>query len=116
MTLEPLKHYTFHAYLISVDIKLSNARWTAEESITELSELCKTAGLIVKGSYIQQRRSPHRGSYIGKGAVEGLKTIIEENKIEVVIADDELSPSQQRHLEEELCIKINTFCSKKYVK
>ncbi len=105
-SMEPVKHENYHAFLIAVDIKLSNPKWSADESVEELAELCKTAGLVVKGCYIQKRSSIHRGTYIGKGAIEETKDFIKEEKIEVVVADDELSPSQLRNLEQMLGVKI----------
>lgn len=90
--------------LLGLDIK--NTQWPASDSLDELGELARTAGLIVVEKILQSRSFIDPTWYIGKGKLEELKQIIQEKQIKVCIADDELTPSQQKNLEKELCIKV----------
>lgn len=65
-----------------------------------------TAGAEVVGASIQRRQSPNPAFYVGKGKLEELSELKAELGYDVVIFDDELSPTQQRNLEEALEIKI----------
>ncbi len=65
-----------------------------------------TAGAEVVGASIQRRQSPNPAFYVGKGKLEELAELKEELEYDVVIFDDELSPTQQRNLEEALKVKI----------
>ena len=78
----------------------------AEDSLIELAELAQTAGGEVVGTMIQPLESRNKKTYIGKGKVEELKALVEETQAQAAVADDELSPSQIRNLEEELGIKV----------
>jgi len=94
------------AILIGLELKKSDSLWSSTESLLELKELSRTAGLDVVEFLSQTRESPHPRSYIGKGKIDELREIILEEKIEVLVTDDELHPSQQKNLEQELNIKI----------
>jgi len=78
----------------------------AKEYLDELAFLAETYGLATKKTYIQKLERPDKSTFIGKGKVNEVKQFVEENKIDVVIFDDELSPSQQRNLEKVLGKKI----------
>lgn len=65
-----------------------------------------SAGARIVGEVIQQRRSPDPATYIGKGKVEELRESVLNDGADVVIFDDELSPSQARNLEEALNTKV----------
>ncbi|MDO4765588.1 MAG: GTPase HflX [Eubacteriales bacterium] len=78
----------------------------AEDSLVELAELADTAGGQVVGTMIQPLEARNKKTYIGKGKVEELKELIEETGAAAAIADDELSPSQIRNLEEALGVKV----------
>ena len=80
--------------------------WSSQESLTELGELAKTAGLTVTQSISQKRETPHPTFYVGKGKLSELGDVIKEHSIEVLVTDDELSANQQKRLEETLSIKI----------
>jgi GTPase len=75
-------------------------------SIEELGELARTADLDVVGTFNQNRTKPDPRGYLGSGKLDELAKIVIDQSIEVVIADDELSPGQQRHLERCLKTKI----------
>jgi len=77
-----------------------------EASVDELSELAKTAGAETVGRLIQKRETVSSATYIGKGKVEELRSLIEETDATGIICDDELSPAQMKNLEEALDTKV----------
>ena len=78
----------------------------AEISMRELEELAQTAGAIVVSKLIQNREGRDTSFYIGRGKVEELKLLAQTTEADMVIFDEEISPSQQRNLEEALGIKV----------
>ncbi len=78
----------------------------AKEYLEELAFLAETYGLETRKSFTQKLEKPDKATFIGKGKVNEIKNFVVENKIDVVIFDDELSPSQQRNLEKEFGKKI----------
>ncbi len=93
------------AYLIAVDAG-GDAGWSAEESLLELASLVETAGGVVVGSMAQHRETIHPLWYLGSGKAEELKQAKGETGFTMLVADDELSPRQQRSLEELLNVKV----------
>ncbi|NBP83181.1 GTPase HflX [bacterium] len=93
------------AFLIAVDTG-SDVGWPAEDSLQELASLARTAGAEVVGAEWQQRRHPDPDTYIGAGKANELLAAKVETGFTVLIADDELSPTQQRGLEEVLGVKV----------
>ncbi|HET9084560.1 MAG TPA: GTPase HflX, partial [Candidatus Limnocylindrales bacterium] len=93
------------AFLVAVDTG-SEDGWTAQESLAELANLATTAGADVVGAEWQNRRHVDPNWYVGKGKAEELASAKRETGFDVLIADDELSPAQQRSLEELLRIKV----------
>lgn len=90
--------------LVSVDRKLSKAAtavatFTLEESLTELSELVGTANMVVAGLLIQKTATANSRSYIGSGKVNELVELIKRVDAKTIVVDDDLSPTQQRALE-----------------
>jgi GTP-binding protein HflX len=86
------------AFLIAVDTG-QDPGWTAEESLTELASLAITAGAEVVGAEWQNRRHVDPNWYVGKGKAEELSSAKSETGFTLLVADDEISPSQQRALE-----------------
>jgi GTP-binding protein HflX len=78
----------------------------AKEYLEELAFLAETYGLETKKTFTQKLEKPDKATFIGKGKLSEIKGFVLENKIDVVIFDDELSPSQQRNLEKELGKKV----------
>jgi GTPase len=78
----------------------------AKEYLDELAFLVETDGLIPVKQFTQRLEKPDKSTFVGKGKVQELKAFIKEHEIDVVVFDDELSPSQQRNLERELQKKI----------
>lgn len=77
-----------------------------EKSLEELGELAATAGASVAGVVIQRRESVHPGTYIGKGKIEEVRDLLYETQAAGIICDDELSPAQMNHLQDELECKV----------
>ena len=78
----------------------------AEDSVTELAELVKTAGATVVGTLIQKRETIHPGTYVGTGKVEEIAQLIAQTGATGIVGDDELSPVQLRNLENMLDTKV----------
>ncbi len=76
------------------------------EYLKELAFLAETAGGIVLKSFVQKRDKPNPKTFLGSGKLQEIKNYIEENKVDSVIFDDELSPAQQKNLEKFLQVKI----------
>ena len=83
------------AILCSVD----TGEFDAEVSIDELEELAKTAGAEVVAKVIQPRPAPDAALFLGTGKLDEIKESYLFDDIDVLIFDDELSPSQQRNIE-----------------
>jgi GTP-binding protein HflX len=77
-----------------------------EEYLDELEFLALTYGAETKKRFIQRLERPDKSTYIGKGKILEIKEYIEQNNIQLLIFDDELSPAQQKNLEKELKKKI----------
>jgi GTP-binding protein HflX len=93
------------AFLVAVDTGGDDG-WTAEDSLAELANLATTAGAEVVGAEWQNRRHVDPNWYVGKGKAEELVAAKRETGFDVLVADDELSPAQQRALEELLNVKV----------
>ncbi|HEY7828808.1 MAG TPA: hypothetical protein VIB99_11270, partial [Candidatus Limnocylindrales bacterium] len=93
------------AFLLAVDTDTDDG-WTAEDSLAELASLALTAGAEVVGAEWQNRRHVDPNWYVGKGKAEELLSAKSETGFDVLVADDELSPAQQRALEELLKVKV----------
>ena len=81
--------------LVSVD----TGEFDAYVSIDELEELAHTAGAEVFAKLIQKRDKPDNATFLGGGKLWELKNICDNNEIDLLIFDGELTPSQQRNIE-----------------
>lgn len=93
------------AFLIAVETGTDEG-WTAQESLEELSNLANTAGADVVGVEWQRRRHVDPNWYLGKGKADELRRAHDETGFTLLIADDELSPKQQKALEGLLSVKV----------
>jgi GTPase len=93
------------AFLVAVDTG-DDPGWTAEDSLTELAALAATAGADVVGAEWQNRRHVDPNWYVGKGKAEELLQAKSETGFDILVADDELSPAQQKTLESLLNVKV----------
>mgnify|MGYP001770205106 CR=1 FL=1 len=75
-------------------------------SMEELKSLTATAGGNVLAVCTQNRLRPEPSTYIGKGKLAEVKRLVEELEVDLVIFNDELSPSQQRNLAYDLQVKV----------
>jgi GTP-binding protein HflX len=80
----------------------SDGSWPVEESLAELAQLARTAGLVVVGQVMQRMERPNPATFIGPGKVEEVVRRVDELAADVVVFDDELSPRHQRELEKML--------------
>ena len=78
----------------------------AADELAELRELARTAGVDPVAHLVQHRAHPDVRSYVGKGKLEELKRAYAESGAEVLVVDDELSPTQQRALENALGARV----------
>ena len=76
------------------------------EYLDELEFLAETAGAEGIKKFIQKVDKADSRTYIRSGKLEEIKAFVEENEIEVVIFDDELSPTQLRNIERVLNVRI----------
>jgi GTP-binding protein HflX len=93
------------AFLVAVDTGDGDG-WSAEESLGELANLALTAGAEVVGAEWQNRRHVDPNWYVGKGKATDLVAAKAETGFDLLVADDELSPSQQKALEGLLNTKV----------
>ncbi len=80
--------------------------WSAEDSLNELGALASTAGATAVGSMIQRLPHPDRLTYVGKGRAQELSDLEKQVGFDLVIFDDELTPTQQRNLEKHLDARV----------
>lgn len=79
---------------------------TAKEYLEELEFLVTTAGGITKGVFTQKLAFPDRATFVGSGKLDEIKEYIKAEEIDMVVFDDELSPSQLRNIEKYFEIKV----------
>ena len=84
--------------------------WQDEEKVAEyldeLEFLASTAGAITLKRFTQKLEKPEGKTFVGTGKLTEIREYVKEHEIDLVIFDDELSPSQQRNIEKELRVKI----------
>ncbi|MEY3442635.1 MAG: hypothetical protein RLZZ519_916 [Bacteroidota bacterium] len=78
----------------------------AEEYLEEMQLLAQTAGAVTLKVFLQKMDKVHSGTYVGKGKLEEIKAYIEEHKADLVIFDDDLTPSQVRNIDRALEVKV----------
>jgi GTPase len=94
-----------HCLLVGV-IHADITEEIALEHIDELEFLAETAGAITKHRILQKLPYPNPKTYVGTGKLEEIKQYIKAADLDLVIFDDELSPSQLRNIERELECKV----------
>jgi GTP-binding protein HflX len=77
-----------------------------EDDLQELGELLRTAGVAVVGKMVQRREQPHPNTYLGPGKVAEAKAAAKQADANLIACDDELTPRQERNLEEALGIPV----------
>jgi len=92
--------------LVALATKGSADKWSVEDSLDELAQLAGTAGAEVVGKLVQRLPRASKTHYLGRGKLEELISLKDSTKYSVAIFDDELSPLQQRKLEDALQVKV----------
>ena len=77
-----------------------------KEYLDELAFLVDTAGGVVETSFTQKMLRPERATFVGTGKLEEIRAYVKSEEIDMVVFDDELSPSQLRNIERELEVKV----------
>jgi GTP-binding protein HflX len=80
--------------------------WQIEDDIDELSQLARTAGATICGRLTQSRPQPDPRYFFGSGKVQELALMVQEFGANLVVVDQELTPTQQRTLEEVVGVKV----------
>ena len=80
--------------------------FSAQESMAELRELATSAGADVVGEFIQSREKPDPATLIGRGKLQEIAGAAASAQADLVIFDHDLSPSQQRNIEDELNVRV----------
>lgn len=93
------------AILVGVTTKDQDEKKTIEY-LDELAFLAETAGIRTLKRFTQKLDVPHPKTFIGKGKLEEVLSYVKEYELDIVIFDDELSPSQLRNIERVLEVKI----------
>ncbi len=103
---EPTKPPRQRAFLVGVEIKGQPGILSLDDSLEELALLADTAGIEVIGHTTQRIDRIHPGTFIGSGKITEIIALVENSLADVVIFDNELSPTHQRELEEKLGSKV----------
>ncbi len=90
------------AVLVGIEIKGDSSAWTVHDSLQELGQLARTAGLAVCARTWQKLAHPDPATYVGSGKVRELKELAAAEDARYIVFDDELSPGQQRKVEKAL--------------
>jgi GTP-binding protein HflX len=77
-----------------------------KEYLEELEFLVETAGGLTMKTFTQKMQRPERATFVGTGKLEEIKEYVTAEEIDIVVFDDELTPSQLRNIERELQVKI----------
>ena len=99
------REYPETAVLVGV-INSQHSEEVAGEYLEELAFLAETAGAEPRAIFTQKLDVPHPKTFIGSGKLGEVKEFVKEEEIDMVIFDDELSPSQIRNIEREMNCRI----------
>ena len=88
--------------LVGVDL----GEYDCEASLDELEELTKTAGAEVEARVTQRRETPDSATFIGSGRLKEIKNFCADNDVDLLIFDSELTPSQQRNIEDITDVRV----------
>lgn len=83
-------------------IQSGQSREMVQEHMDELAFLATTASAQNLRSFVQSLDRPDTRTFVGKGKLEEIKTYVEENEVDLLIFDDELTPTQLRNIEKEI--------------
>ncbi|MDR5684303.1 MAG: GTPase HflX [Armatimonadota bacterium] len=103
---EPASHHRAERAVLVGLVVPGREGWSTPATLEELRRLAETAGADVVDVVVQSRPRPDPSTLIGKGKVQELRGLCEREAADLVVFDEELTPAQQRTLEEELGIKV----------
>jgi GTP-binding protein HflX len=89
-----------------VGVETGKQLWKLDDSLAELEQLAATAGVDVVGRVSQKMGRRNPTTLVGKGKLDEIKEALGEHKADIILFDEELTPSQQRNLEDALDTKI----------
>ena len=84
---------------VLVGVALPSSAWRLDDTLAELARLVETDGAVVVGQVTQRLEAPNPRTFIGSGKVEEIAELLKTLNADIVVFDDELSPSQQSNLE-----------------
>jgi len=90
---------------VGVNVRSQADYWKLEDSLAELAELTRAAGANPVALLTQSMNKPSP-TYVGKGKLDELQHVIRRERVDTAIFDDELTPNQQKILEDKLEIKV----------
>jgi GTPase len=91
---------------ILVCVLLPNSNADPHDPLGELHSLADTAGATVVGELMQNRHKPDSGTFLGTGKVNELAQMVQELKAQIIIFDNDLSPSQIGNIEDVVKVKV----------
>lgn len=100
------RHLKEAAVLVGVELPGPNHQVPLEYSLEELERLAETAGARVVKKFTQQLRSVTPATLIGRGKLEEIRAAVDDLKPDLVILDEELTPAQQRNLENSFKVRV----------
>jgi len=101
----PISTYVPPETCILVGVDTGDGEWSIEDSIEELARLSETAGAVPVGRLVQRLDHPSPKTFLGSGKVNELKSMADGLDVDVIVFDNELTPSQQANLERLLGMK-----------
>ncbi|HAH35513.1 MAG TPA: GTPase HflX [Algoriphagus sp.] len=93
------------AVLVTV-VRQNESDQLIEEHLDELAFLTETLGVKAVYRFTQKMEKPDIKTFVGKGKLEEIQSYVEHFAVDMVIFDDDLSPSQMKNLENELKVKV----------
>lgn len=101
----PVSTYVPPERCILVGVDVGGSEWDIDASLDELARLAETAGAVPVARLVQRLDRPVPKTFIGSGKVVELKELAESLNVDVIVFDNELSPSQQSNLERLIGLK-----------
>ena len=99
-------HTTAQAHETAILAGLDRGDGRADTSMEELARLAATAGAEVVGTCVQRKETPDAAYFLGRGKVHDIAMAAQESDATMLILDDEITPSQQRNLENAIGVKV----------
>ena len=92
--------------VIGIDSHNVSSSLSIQDSLNELKDLARTSSIKIIKSFSQKQNHPVPGTYIGKGKIDEIILFIQENPIQCVLIDDDLTPAQSKSLETAFNTKV----------